>query len=166
MQSAEVCWAHKRHNRTWKQNCKVQPRTSLFSPNIGVVGYYLFQFADIWTVMDYVMEPVFGSDRVGRQRFGHSGRAACSFTLNHPFTRQLAEWTNYVVIQWFGSIGLQRDFNFLAGWLTSQIQASSTMAVWLSACLILWIWLAAYRFCFGYVPVNKLIPATSLLWTL
>ena len=35
-----------------------------------------------------------------------------------------------------------------------------------SDCLALWIWPAAYRFCFWQAPVNKLVPATSLLWAL
>jgi len=48
----------------------------------------------------------------------------------------------------------------------SQLQTTSTIAVWLSAWLTLWIWLAVYQLCFGQAPVNKLVPATSLLWAL
>jgi len=48
----------------------------------------------------------------------------------------------------------------------SQLQIPSTLTVWLSACLTLWIWPAAYWFCFGQAPVNKLVPATSLSWAL
>ena len=37
VQFAEVWWAHKRHNRTWKQNCRVQPVLGILAKLIGIV---------------------------------------------------------------------------------------------------------------------------------
>ena len=57
-----------------------------------------------------------------------------------------------------------KSYPHLSLLLTSQLQNIIHHSRQTSACLTLWIWPAAYRFCFGQAPMNKLVPAISPLW--
>jgi len=104
--------------------------------------------------------------------FGTNSRQHCDKYLTHPTNSpkpHLLQSLHSSFTPNWKHCSLANPIQFILFFISPsppQLQTPSTIAIWLSACLTLWIWPDAYWFCFWQASVNKLFPATSLLWAL